>query len=79
MNTAAAAIDLDVNKRQRTASFSVFAANINDLDNDSLVAIADFLPKTPNALLAVALTAPSRSWRELGGRERYLLQPKPRS
>ncbi|KAL7538368.1 hypothetical protein ACHAXR_008511 [Thalassiosira sp. AJA248-18] len=50
-------------KRRRTASAS---ASINDLTDDNFGAIADFLPKTSRALLAVALTAPASSWRERG-------------
>ena len=33
--------------------------NITQLPHDSIVAIADYLPKTSRALLAVALTAPA--------------------
>ena len=42
--------------------------NLADLPNDQLTAIADFLPKTSRALFAVALTAPSASWRATGWR-----------
>jgi len=37
-----------------------------DLPNDQLIAIADYLHKTSRALLAVALTAPTKSWRATG-------------
>ena len=40
--------------------------NITQLPRDSIVAIADYLPKTSRALLAVALTAPSPSFRGRG-------------
>ena len=33
--------------------------NMTQLPHDSIVAIADYLPKTSRALLAVALTAPA--------------------
>lgn len=36
---------------------------INDLTNDTLVIISNYLPKTSRALFAVALTAPSSSWK----------------
>ena len=36
------------------------------LPNEQLVAIAEYLPKKSRALLAVALTAPSKTWRERG-------------
>ena len=38
------------------------------IPGDALVAIADFLQQPERALLAVALTAPSASWRRLGWR-----------
>uniref|UniRef100_A0A7S1VIZ4 Uncharacterized protein n=1 Tax=Grammatophora oceanica TaxID=210454 RepID=A0A7S1VIZ4_9STRA len=36
---------------------------MEDLSDETLIAIAEFLPKTSTALLAVALTAPSSAWR----------------
>ena len=39
---------------------------VNDLSADLWCSIADFLPKTPRALLAVALTAPPASFRKSG-------------
>ena len=39
---------------------------INDLTYDNLISISNYLPKTSRALFAVALTAPSSSWREHG-------------
>jgi len=40
--------------------------NITQLTHDSIIAIADYLPKTSRALLAVTLTAPSSSFRGRG-------------
>ena len=37
---------------------------INILTNDLFVVVSTYLPKTSRALLAVALTAPSSSWRK---------------
>jgi hypothetical protein len=55
------------NKRQRTSLLSPPTATANDLTSDIWCGIADFLPsKTSRALLAVALTAPSESWRASG-------------
>ena len=51
-------------KRQRMSSHLPLTAN--DLSADIWCDIADFLPKTSRALLAVALTAPSASFRESG-------------
>mmetsp|Transcript_26033 Transcript_26033/g.61818 ORF Transcript_26033/g.61818 Transcript_26033/m.61818 type:complete len:117 (-) Transcript_26033:27-377(-) len=39
---------------------------ISLIPGDALIAIADFLQPPERALLAVALTAPSASWRRLG-------------
>ena len=50
-------------KRQRTAPP---VTSINNLSTDNLELVAEFLPKTSRALFAVALTAPSSSWRRLG-------------
>ncbi|KAL7427817.1 hypothetical protein ACHAXM_001010 [Skeletonema potamos] len=52
-----------VNKRQRISPL-IPAATINDLSADLWCGIADFLPKTSRALLAVALTAPPASFRK---------------
>ena len=55
------------NKRRRTSAVT----NINhltDLPSDQLVNIADYLSKTSRALFAVALTAPSSSFRKLDWR-----------
>lgn len=53
-------------KRRKIVVYPNTIASINDLSNDNLATIADFLPKTSRALLAVALTAPALSWRERG-------------
>eukprot|EP00984_Skeletonema_dohrnii_P006857 scaffold2436_cov80-Skeletonema_dohrnii-CCMP3373.AAC.10 len=45
-------------------SYFVLSPGINNLSADLCCIIADFLPKTSRALLAVALTAPSASFRE---------------
>eukprot|EP00984_Skeletonema_dohrnii_P016511 scaffold7349_cov129-Skeletonema_dohrnii-CCMP3373.AAC.16 len=51
-------------KRQRTSPHTPLT--VNDLSADLWCGIADFLPKTSRALLAVALTAPPASFRESG-------------
>ena len=57
------------NKRRKTSSsLGGHIQTLTDLPNDQLTAIADFLPKTWRALFAVALTAPSASWRATGWR-----------
>ncbi|KAL9187145.1 hypothetical protein ACHAXT_010865 [Thalassiosira profunda] len=53
-------------KRCKTSHDAV--ENISDLSGDALAAIAEYLPKTSRALLAVALTAPPSSWRDQGWR-----------
>ena len=53
-------------KRLKTLPVSNTPASINDLSVESCCIIADFLPKTSRALLAVALTAPPSSFRESG-------------
>ena len=53
-------------KRLKTLPVSTSPASINDLSAESCCIIADFLPKTSRALLAVALTAPPSSFRERG-------------
>ena len=52
-------------KRQRIAP-PPLPASVGNLSADLWCDIADFLPKTSRALLAVALTAPSASFRESG-------------
>ena len=52
-------------KRQRIAP-PPLPVTVNDLSADLWCGIADFLPKTSRALLAVALTAPPASFRESG-------------
>ena len=49
-----------------SSAHSSLVENITQLPHDSIVAIADYLPKTSRALLAVALTAPSPSFRGRG-------------
>jgi len=53
-------------KRRRKTDHPNTIASIHHLSNDNLTAIADFLPKTSRALLAVAFTASISSWRERG-------------
>ena len=52
-------------KRQRTSPHTPITVN-DLLSADLWCGIADFLPKTSRALLAVALTAPPASFRESG-------------
>jgi len=42
--------------------------SINNLTEDNLIAISKYLPKTSRALFAVALTAPSSSYRQKNGK-----------
>ncbi len=56
--------DVSHNKRRKISSST--NTSIIDLSSDELVAIAQYLPKTSRALFAVALTAPSSSFRERG-------------
>ena len=49
------------NKRKRSGD-DIFG--IKTLTDDLLVFVSGYLPKTSRALLAVALTAPSSSWRK---------------
>ena len=53
-------------KRRRTTSSDT--NHLTHLPTDQLVNIADYLPKTSRALFAVALTAPSSSFRKMGWR-----------
>ena len=53
-------------KRLKPLPVSTSPANINDLSAESCCIIADFLPKTSRALLAVALTAPPSSFQKSG-------------
>ena len=55
------------NKRRRRTSSSpdTMTMSLENLPHDHLTAIANYLPKTSRALLAIALTAPSSSFREL--------------
>ena len=58
-------------KRKRSSSSSLLTATASDLSETTWCYIADFLPqKTSRALLAVALTAPSASWRATGWKGR---------
>ena len=63
-NTSAANSD---NKRRRTDDDTT-TNHLTHLPSDQLVNIADYLSKTSRALFAVALTAPSSSFRKLGWR-----------
>ena len=54
------------NKRRRTDDTNI--NHITHLPTDQLVNIADYLSKTSRALFAVALTAPSSSFRKIGWR-----------
>ena len=54
------------NKRRRTDDTNI--NHLTHLPTDQLVNIADYLSKTSRALFAVALTAPSSSFRKLGWR-----------
>ena len=56
------------NKRRRTADTNTNINNLTHLPSDQLVNIADYLSKTSRALFAVALTAPSSSFRKMGWR-----------
>jgi len=53
------------NKRRRTSDD---LSHLTHLPSDQLVNIADYLSKTSRALFAVALTAPSSSFRKMGWR-----------
>ena len=59
-------IDTGSYKRRKTLPTSTSSASINDLSAEICCIIADFLPKTSRALLAVALTAPTSSFRKSG-------------
>eukprot|EP00985_Skeletonema_marinoi_P009149 scaffold4229_cov136-Skeletonema_marinoi.AAC.2 len=52
--------------RKRRKTLSISSVSIHDLSVDMFCDIADFLPKTSRALLAVALTAPPASFRKSG-------------
>jgi len=56
------------NKRQKSSTHIMDkqTQSLIDLPHEQLVMIADYLPKTSRALLAVALTAPSKSFRKAG-------------
>ena len=55
------------NKRRRTSD-DINISHLTHLPSDQLVNIADYLSKTSRALFAVALTAPSSSFRKIGWR-----------
>lgn len=59
------------NSKRKRSSSSSLTATASDLSEQTWCYIADFLPqKTSRALLAVALTAPSASWRATGWKGR---------
>ena len=66
MNTTAASEKKQRKISSTSSASSLVAQNITQLPSDQLVAIADYLPKTSRALFAVALTAPSSSFRAVG-------------
>ena len=66
MNTTAASEKKKREISSTSSASSLVAQNITQLPSDQLVAIADYLPKTSRALFAVALTAPSSSFRAVG-------------
>mmetsp|Transcript_25544 Transcript_25544/g.61413 ORF Transcript_25544/g.61413 Transcript_25544/m.61413 type:complete len:180 (+) Transcript_25544:147-686(+) len=51
-------------KRRRTSSSSVASPNIDDIPNALLSDVAAFLPKPSRVLFALAMTAPTSSWRK---------------
>lgn len=55
-------------RRRKQSSTKVLTSqsglSINDLTEDALMAVCEFLPRTSRALFAIAMTAPSSAWRE---------------